>query len=125
MNKQLSLILRISLAFAFLYPAVKAYFDPISWLGYFPSFMKGIVPDPVLLHAFGITEVIIALWLLSGRKLLIPSALASLYLLGIVIFNLNGFDVVFRDLSILGIAVALTLDAYTNKRQGNLNDRQS
>ncbi|MDB5238103.1 MAG: hypothetical protein JWM46_373 [Candidatus Kaiserbacteria bacterium] len=101
------LILRIGVAFAFLYPPISALYDPYSWLGYFPAFMHGYVPDMVLLHGFGILEVVIALWILSGRRVQYPSVLAALILLAIVIFDFSNFEVVFRDLSIAAGALAL------------------
>ncbi len=104
-----SLILRLSLAFSFAYPAVNAVFDPSSWIGYFPPFMLGVVPDAILLHSFGALEMLLALWVLSGWKIRIPSMIMALMLLGIVMFNLSQFQVVFRDLSIMGLAIALAV----------------
>ncbi len=101
--------MRVSLAFAFLYPAVNAIFDPSSWIGYFPPFMMGYVPDEVLLHSFGALEALLAVWVLSGWKVHIPASLMALMLLGIVMFNIPQFQVTFRDLSILGIALALVV----------------
>lgn len=103
------LILRIGLAFAFLYPPLDALVDPYSWLGYFPSFMHGIVPDIVLLHGFGVLEASIALWLLSGYRIRIPAIIATLVLLAIVFFDRSNFEVVFRDLSIAAIGLALAV----------------
>lgn len=110
-----SLILRVSLAFAFLYPPIAAFFDPYSWVGYFPDFLRGIIPDLLLLHLFGIVEIIIGGWLLWGKNLFYPSVSAALLLLGIVIFNFPQMDVVFRDVSILGIALALALESFREK----------
>jgi len=107
-SKQIvSLILRISLAFAFAYPAINALFDPSSWMGYFPPFVMGYIPDEVLLHSFGVLEIVLALWVLSGWKVKVPAAMMALMLLGIVVFNIPQFQVVFRDLSIAGLALAL------------------
>lgn len=102
--------LRIGLAFAFLYPPVMAVGDPISWAGYFPPFARDLPIDiEVLLHAFGIIEAAIALWILSGWKIRVPAILAALMLAGIVLFNWNQLDVLFRDLSIAMMALALAL----------------
>lgn len=105
------LVLRAGLAFAFLYPPLNALADPNSWIGYFPPFMRGIVPDPVLLHSFGAVEVVIALWILSGWRIFWPSLVAAIILLSIVVFDPSEFQVVFRDLSIASIAVALAITA--------------
>ena len=102
-------ILRAGVAFAFLYPPINALANPFDWIGYFPSFTRGIVPDMVLLHAFGAVEVVIALWILWGRKIFLPAALATVMLVAIVAFNLNNFVVVFRDLSIATASLSLAL----------------
>ncbi len=103
------LLLRFGVAFAFLFPPLNAFLDPYSWIGYFPGFLMDIVPDMVLLHVVGIVEIIIGLWILSGRKIFIPSVAATAMLLLIVLFNLSDFQVLFRDLSIAAMALALAL----------------
>ncbi len=103
-------MLRIGVAFAFLYPALRAIFDPVSWLAYFPTVIRDLPIDSlVLLHGFGAIEVTIALWLISGWKILTPALLAALMLVCIVAFNTADMDVVFRDLSIAMMAFALIL----------------
>ena len=110
MNREsANLILRIGLAFAFLYPPINALFDPNAWIGYFPSMMRGIVPDMVLLHSFGLLEVVIALWILSGWRIFLPSVGAAFMLISIVVMDFSEFQVVFRDLSIATIAIALAV----------------
>ena len=104
-----NLVLRIGLAFAFLYPPIDALFDPNAWIGYFPPIMRGIVLDMVLLHSFGLIEVVIALWILSGWRIFLPSVGAALMLISIVVMDFSEFQVVFRDLSIASIAVALAV----------------
>lgn len=104
------LVLRVGLAFALLYPPFAAVSDPVSWISYFPAFVRMLPIDSILLlHAFGVVEVAIALWLLSGWRIRVPATLAALMLLGIVASNLPDFEVLFRDLSIAAMAVALAL----------------
>ena len=121
LNKKVGLLLRIGVAFAFLYPALSALYNPLAWIGYFPAFTLGIVPDTVLLHVFGVIEIIIGLWILSGRKIFIPSTLATIMLVAIVTFNANLMDVVFRDLSIAAMSAALAILSYPHWRQTNYN----
>lgn len=111
MDRIPNLLLRIGVAFAFLYPPIDALFNPDSWIGYFPKFIHGIAPDLVLLHGFGLIEVIIAIWVLSGRKIFWPSLAAGLMITTIVLFNLGNFEILFRDLSIAAMAFALAVDA--------------
>lgn len=109
-DKKVDWILRIGLAFAFLYPPLDAIADPYSWLGYFPAWMQGYVPPLVLLHSFGAIEVVVALWLLSGWRIFWPSCVALLMLLAIVIFDGSGqFEILFRDLTIASMALALAV----------------
>jgi uncharacterized membrane protein YphA (DoxX/SURF4 family) len=104
------LALRIGLAFSFLYPPIAALYDPISWASYFPTLLRALPIDTVvLLHLFGVLEVVLALWILSGWRIRIPSLIACALLLGIVGVNLNQLDVLFRDLSIAATALALAL----------------
>ncbi|MAJ97618.1 MAG: hypothetical protein CMI56_03340 [Parcubacteria group bacterium] len=120
-------ILRLALAFAFIYPAVSAWFNPYAWVGYFPPAVLDIAGsnDIVLLHVFGVTEILIGLWLIFGKKIIWPSTIASLYLIGIVVFNLNQMDVIFRDISILAIALALIAQEWiANKSDMSLTTEQ-
>lgn len=114
------LALRVAAAYAFLYPPIAALYDPVSWFSYFPGFIRDLPLDPALiLHGFGAIEVIIALWLLSGRNIRIPAALATILLLGIVAFNTAQMDVVFRDLSIALMTLALALWPKVESHESN------
>ncbi len=110
------LLMRAGVGFAFLYPPIDALFDPSTWLGYFPPFMHGIIPAMLLLHSFGVLEVIIALWIISGKHILVPSIIATLMLITIVLFNLPDFQIVFRDISIATLSGALAMGAYRRKK---------
>ena len=113
-------LLRIGVAFAFLYPPIDAIIDPASWLGYFPSFVTNLfhivslplkLSDVVLLHGFGLFEIALALWLLFGKRVRVPAILMAVILFVIVGFNLDAsnFSVLFRDVSIAFAALALAL----------------
>ena len=104
-DSRAELVLRIGLAFAFLYPPLNAIMDPNAWIGYFPQFLRGYVDDLVLLHSFGVIEAVIALWILSGKRIFLPSAAAFVMLVAIVTMDYTEFQVVFRDLSIAAIAL--------------------
>lgn len=118
--------LRVGVAFAFLYPPLNALVDPYAWIGYFPPFTRGYVSDEVLLHAFGIVEVILALWILSGWRIFWPSAAATLMLVGIVVFNPTNFQVLFRDLAIAASVFALAVVSWRHEfRAGPAGETQS
>ncbi len=104
------LLLRIGIAFAFLYPPLAALSDPDAWIGYFPGFLLALGVDPLtLLHIFGALESVIALWILFGRKVFVPSITAAVLLIAIVAVNGIQFPILFRDVSIALAAVALAL----------------
>lgn len=104
------LFLKAGLVFAFLYPPIAAFFDPASWIGYFPLFMReSIHNDLLLLNLFGALEISLALWILFGKRIFYPSIIAASALIVIVVSNWNNFDVLFRDLSVAALAIALAI----------------
>ncbi|MBI4250680.1 hypothetical protein HY622_03770 [Candidatus Uhrbacteria bacterium] len=106
-ERVISLLLRIGLAAVFGYAGVAAFLEPNSWIGYFPQFMREWVDVRILLTAFSGAEIILALWLLSGRFVFMAGMLSALTMLGILTFNLALLDVVFRDVAIFFAALAL------------------
>lgn len=106
------LLLRAGLAFSFAYAALRAEFDPNSWIGYFPPFLLHTVPEDVLLIVWGLFELVIAIWILSGRHIFIPCLLASISLIGLVIFNFSQIDILFRDVSLALVSLALAIATY-------------
>ncbi len=101
------MILRIALALSFIYPPIAAYFDPFSWVGYFPLFLTNMVDGMMLLAYFGTFEILLALWILFGKRVALPSAIAAITLLAIIVVNPTQIDILFRDISILLIALVL------------------
>ncbi|MEX1027363.1 MAG: hypothetical protein WD049_05060 [Candidatus Paceibacterota bacterium] len=107
------IILRSAVAFSFAYAAIAAYLDPISWAGFLPGAVELLpLSKLTILNAFGVLEIVIALWLLSGVRVLVPAVLAAVLLAGIVFTNLPLFEVLFRDLALAGAAVALAVLEY-------------
>lgn len=106
MNK-VSFFLRFGIAFSFLYAAVSSFLNPNAWIGFFPIFLRNLIPVNILLILFSIFEIILGIWLISNKATFYASILASFALLGIIIFNFSSFDIVFRDVTILFAAIAL------------------
>ena len=112
------LALRIALAFSLIYPSLSALQNPYAWIGYFPPFVLSFsasfgISSLTLLHTFGFVEVVLAVWILSGKRIFIPTSAAAVMLGGIILFNLSQFDILFRDIPILVIALILARRAYT------------
>jgi len=109
MNDRVILLLKIGVAFSFLYAAVSGFIEPNNWIGFFPKFMTGIVPAKTLLMGFGILEILVASALLLMKNPYYPAILSALMLSGIIVFNLSQLDILFRDIPIILTAVALAL----------------
>lgn len=109
---QNNFLLRIAIAFAFFYPALDSIRDPLSWVDFFPPLLRTYVPDPVLLYGWAAVEIVIALWILSGRHIFLPSLAATLSLCLIVAFNTVTFFIVFRDVSLALVAASLAWGSY-------------
>lgn len=110
-DKLIEKVLRIGVAFSFIYPPISAFFNPYAWVGYFPSFLLNLnfIDSLTLLHIFGVVELSIGIWILFGKRIFIPSLLASVFLLAIIMFNLSQIDVLFRDIPILLMALLLSI----------------
>lgn len=107
-NEQLiSFLLRIGIAIAFLYAAIAAFLDPFSWIGFLPTWIDGIIPRGVLLSLFSLYEILLALWLLSGKIPFRAAMVSSVTMTSIIVFNINSLDILFRDIPILFSALAL------------------
>ena len=103
-----SLFLRIALAFSFLYPAYRFWQSPDDWVGYLPPFLKNAgIPEATILTLLAVFHIALALWLLSGWRIFLPSLVAAFFLAGVVFFNWNQIDILFRDLSLALAALAL------------------
>ena len=105
-NKHALLLLKAGIAFAFLYPALSAFVDPSAWIGYVPAWIDQFIPREIFLLIFSPFEIVVALGILFWDNPL-PSIVAGIMLISIVVFNSNELSVVFRDISIAITAFAL------------------
>lgn len=106
-EKLVAVITRIGLAFVFLYAAISALIDPIAWIGYFPLWLRHLVPGNILTIVFSSYQIFLAIWLVSSKKTLYSSLFAAFTLLCIISANIKAFDIVFRDVEIFLSALAL------------------
>ena len=104
-----SFLLRVGIAVVFLYAAIASFLEPTSWIGYLPGFMSAqkVVPVTTILSAFSLYQLLLAGWVLSGKKTLWAGLLAAATLGAIIITNINQLDIVFRDVAIFFAALAL------------------
>jgi len=111
-EEKIIMLLRVGIAFSFLYAAFGGFLNPNSWIGFIPAFMTSILPAKTILVMFGVTEVLVALGLLFMKNPFWPAVLSGLMLLGIIVFNLPQFEILFRDVPIVLMSVALAVYFY-------------
>ena len=105
-------LLRAAIASVFFYAAIASFITPDNWVGYFPIFLRHMIPQGLLLPGFSVYELALAMWLLSGKYIFYAAILACITLLGIIIFNIDQLDIVFRDFAIILSAASLAVFSY-------------
>ncbi len=108
-GKLVSLLLRLGLAFAFLYAAVFSTLHPEDWIGYFPQFLRQIFPQKLLLEMFSAYELLLTIWLVVNKGTFFAALLSAATLAGFMVFNFAQMDIVFRDVSLIFAALALAV----------------
>lgn len=109
MNNRAILIIKIAVAFSFIYPAVASLIAPTSWVGFIPDWTSYIISKESFLLLFSIFQIVLGVSILFLKKIFYPSITAAFILFSIVIFNIGTMDIVFRDISIGLIAIALAI----------------
>ncbi len=104
-----SLALRVGLAFVFLYAATEALLHPEAWIGYIPHSISNIVDAKVMLDSISAAQFILAAWLLWGRFSRYAGLLAVVLLGGITLSNLGALLITFRDIGLIGAALAVSV----------------
>jgi uncharacterized membrane protein YphA (DoxX/SURF4 family) len=111
-NRLAFFFLRAAIASVFAYAAIGSFLTPDNWIGFFPSFLRQLVPQPLLLSGFSVYELFLAVWLLSGKYTFYAAILAALTLSGIIVFNYDQLDIIFRDFAIILSAISLAIFTY-------------
>jgi DoxX-like protein len=106
-TKQTVWLLRIGLAFVFLYAAVASLMQPQEWVGYLPTFLTAMMAGTTLIKIFAAYELVLTVWLLSGKYGRYAALLCAVTLAGIVVTNLSQLVITFRDVGLMFAALAL------------------
>jgi len=88
---------------------------PDAWVGFLPQWVDVFGPERVLI-LFSLFEILFVLWLFSGNLILASSLVSFLIVGGIILQNIGALDIVFRDISILFIALVLAITHYDSDR---------
>jgi uncharacterized membrane protein YphA (DoxX/SURF4 family) len=103
-------LLRAGVSFSFLYPPIGILSDPSGWVQYFPVFLQNLpIGLTALMYTYAGLELVLSLWIMSGRYPRSSGTIAAILLLLIVFVNLDDFNVVFRNVSLAFTALALSL----------------
>lgn len=106
-NNLTPLLLRGGLAIIFLYASISSFKNPQDWVGYLPQIAKAHVSASTLLHIFSVYEILLAIWLLSGKYTKYAAMLSAATLSGIVLSNFSLFAITFRDIALIFASLAL------------------
>lgn len=105
--KLASFLLRTGLGIVFLYAALASLLEPDSWIGFLPAVARKVIDPGFLLKLFSAYEILLALWLMSGKETFHAALLAAATMFAIVVQNIGLLDNLFRDVAIFFAALAL------------------
>jgi uncharacterized membrane protein YphA (DoxX/SURF4 family) len=103
------LLLRLGLVVVLTYAAVSSLMHPDQWVGYLPSFIEKMHSATSLLKVFAIFEILLSVWLLSGKSIRYAALLVALLLLGIILAQPGDLIITFRDIGLLFMTLALAV----------------
>jgi hypothetical protein len=101
--------LRIGFAFVFTYASIEMYVNPLNFLKYTPGFILDVFPINAFLYSFGVAELLLAVWLLTKWKSEYSSIISVMLMIGIIVFNPEHFQVLFRNVAIAFGGLALLM----------------
>src|SRR3989344_3149457 len=99
-------ILRLGIAFTFIYAGISSLISPSSWVGFIPNFTEIIISKELFLILYSVVEIILGIWLLSKWKVFYSSLISAVLLLIITLPNIGAMDIIFRDIGLFLAAVS-------------------
>ena len=120
-NKEflISLLLRSGIAIVFIYAAISSFLNPTSWIGFVPGFIELVIPGGIFLIIFSVYEIILGFGLLADYKTFSLSIISSITLFFILFGNILALDILFRDIAILFMSLALVALSSRKWRQNS------
>ncbi|MEK6844970.1 MAG: hypothetical protein AABX44_01815 [Nanoarchaeota archaeon] len=103
----ISFLLRAGLAIAFFYAGISSFLNPTSWIGFVPNFIGAIISKEIFLMIFSGYQILLGIGLLFDYKTFTLAILSSATLFSILFVNIINLEILFRDIAILFMALAL------------------
>lgn len=101
-------VLRFGLGLVLIYAGIHMFFDPLSWLGFVPAWLAGLINAKTFLYIHAVAEFFLGLFLLFDWLTSLISFLVFADFLVIILFY--GIDeVTFRDFGLMMAALSLFL----------------
>jgi hypothetical protein len=100
-------LLRAGLVLVFLYAAISSLQHPLEWEGFLPNFLTQSLSANTLIKLFALYELVLVVWLVSGRYIRYCALLCTITLLGIVVTNPSQLITTFRDVGLACMSLAL------------------
>lgn len=112
-QKYATLILRLGIAFVFLWFGIDKFIHTVNWIGWVPQWMQALIPFSMnaFMYGQGVIETIIGLMLLVGYKVRFASLLASITIAGVLIslIGTGQAEIMVRDTGLLAASLSLFL----------------
>lgn len=106
-EKAAILLLRLGLAFVFSFAAFTALTHPENYFKYVPTFISNLVPINLFLLVHGIGEILLSIWLLTGKWTFWAAFASAILLFIVTLANLTEINILFRNVAIITGALAL------------------
>lgn len=111
----ISFILRVGLAFAYIFIAILCFYSPSVVAQYTQPFLS---PDATVLPVLlGICALCMSAWILSGKLLTVSSTLSFIILFSILSINMDKAFVIFSSMQTLCLNAALILSQNFKKKK--------
>ena len=105
------IMLRLGLAYIFLYAGIDAIREPNVWAGFLPPIAFKYAPMKLVLDSFSVSQLLLAAALLWNKTSFYAAAVSAATLIGITVSSLimdpSSILIVFRDIGLVFASVAL------------------
>jgi len=105
-QKAVSLLLQFATSLYLTYVGVASLINPDIWISYFPSYIHNLTFAFVLLKLWALFLLFLAIWIMSGKRIFIPTFVATIILILTTLISLPIPEYFFHN-------VALTCGAFS------------